>query len=635
MAATASAPPPLSSPALGVADHEDSNISSPLSEVDTKDDNDEDIEHMNLDHDDEDSVRRSPRKKPPPTSDSDSVLSDAHSDVPSDGNVTEAETERLYDTPKHQRQRDVVVDQFNEGQVYEHTPSKLRRTANLHNHDEDESAIDDDDASTGSPTIGEDSPTKHAIAHNAGEEDEHKNDAQERKRKRSPAADQSETEQPLRKRASSEHATDVNTPQQPEETILQEDGPTPAHESTGTHTPAEDTDASPQKRSTNRETDLAERLSRAVKKNTRGSKRKAAAAVADLDPDTDSGSHDGARDSARGTDVDHHDEADADADEEVDSATAHDEELERKQAAFKDWTVIEEMFGVFRDRLYKDRLERLEEEEQSLLASEPTHPEYLNMKQCLDDRLEQKLREINNEHEYRLKAHERRSVAQRAQIWGQYYQAVREKRERTLEALNQEWYDIQTARRSAHSLQDCGLLYPKDPAQRVRNAIAYNTEVSALATIAKYEGFPAGPEMTGATPSELEDDIAAIERAKRSRHKPVNQRREEYYAQPFDRLGPAGEQFLRETPWANPNHLLHKMHPTAAPAEAPADDMTSRGAHQASVPPSAQVTQSPSLSARLSELPELTRTLLSPAHQAKRVSNSLPGVNRGTKTAAT
>lgn len=162
-------------------------------------------------------------------------------------------------------------------------------------------------------------------------------------------------------------------------------------------------------------------------------------------------------------------------------------------------------------RLYKDRLERLEEEEQSLLASEPTHPEYLNMKQCLDDRLEQKLREINNEHEYRLKAHERRSVAQRAQIWGQYYQAVREKRERTLEALNKEWYDIQTARRSAHSLQDCGLLYPKDPAQRVRNAIAYNTEVSALATIAKYEGFPAGPEMTGATPSELEDDIAAIE----------------------------------------------------------------------------------------------------------------------------
>ncbi|KAF4335259.1 DEP1 regulator of phospholipid metabolism [Fusarium beomiforme] len=642
MAATASAPPPLSSPALGVGDHEDSNISSPLSEVDTKDDNDEDIEHMNLDHDDGDSVRRSPRKKPQAVSDSDSVLSDAHSDGPSDGNVTEAETERLYDTPKHQRQRDVVVDQFNEGQVYEHTPSKLRRTANLHD-DDDESAVDDDDASTGSPTIGEDSPTKHTTTHKAEGNDEHKNDAQERKRKRSPA-DQSETEQPLRKRASSEHATDGTTLQQLEDTALPEDLPTPAHESTGTHTPAEDTDASPRKRSTNREGDLAERLSRVVKKNTRGSKRKAAAAATDFDPDTDSGSHDGARESARGTDVDHHDEAEADADEEVDSATAHDEELERKQAAFKDWTVIEEMFGVFRDRLYKDRLERLEEEEQSLLASEPTHPEYLNMKQCLDDRLEQKLREINNEHEYRVKAHERRSVAQRAQIWGQYYQAVREKRERTLEALNQEWYDIQTARRSAHSLQDCGLLYPKDPAQRVRNAIAYNTEVSALATIAKYEGFPAGPEMTGATPSELEDDLAAIERAKRSRHKPASQRREEYYAQPFDRLGPAGERFLRETPWANPNHLIHKMYPTAA-VDASTNETTSRGVHQVPGPSatdfkpglnsSAQMTQSPSLTARLSESPELTRTLLSPAHQAKRVGNNLTGGSRGAKTAAT
>lgn len=145
------------------------------------------------------------------------------------------------------------------------------------------------------------------------------------------------------------------------------------------------------------------------------------------------------------------------------------------------------------------------------MAAVPSHPEYLNMKQCLDDRLDQKLREINKELDYRTKAHERKSVAQRAQIWGQYFQGVREKREKTLEALNQEWYDVQTARRSAHSLQDCGLLFPKDPAQRIRNAVAYNTEVSTLASIAKYQGFPAGPEMKGASASELEDDLAAID----------------------------------------------------------------------------------------------------------------------------
>ncbi|KAF5248754.1 hypothetical protein FAUST_93 [Fusarium austroamericanum] len=645
MAASASAPPHLSSPALGVADHDDSNVSSPLSEVDTKDDNDDEIEHMHLDHGEEESLRRSPRKKPHVTSDSDSVLSDAHSDVASDGNITEAETERLYDTPRHQRQRDVVVDQFNEGQVYEHTPSKLHRTANLHDLGDDESAIDDDDASTGSPTVGGDSPTKHATSHDEEMEEGHKSDTQERKRKRTPAAEPSETEQPLRKRTSSVHAHDAGALRQLEEMDLHDDTATPANGSSGTHTPVEEIDVSPRKKPASRETDLTERISRVAKKNTRGSKRKAAAA-ADPDHDTDSGSHDGARDSGRGTDVDNQgDEADPDADEEVDSVNAHDEELERKHAAFKDWTVIEEMFGVFRDRLYKDRLQRLEEEEQSLLADVPTHPEYLNMKQCLDDRLEQKLREINNEHEYRLKAHENRSVAQRAQVWGQYYQAVREKRETTLESLNQEWYDIQTARRSAHSLQDCGLLYPKDPAQRVRNAIAYNTEVSALATIAKYEGFPAGPEMTGATPSELEDDLAAIERAKRSRHKPTSQRREEYYPQPFDRLGPAGEQFLRETPWANPNHLIHKMYPTTTPVEARPDDAASRGAQQINGPPPvdiksslnavAQATQqSPSLSTRLSESPELKRTMLSPAHQVKKVGN-LPGISRSAKTAAT
>ncbi|KAI8684432.1 hypothetical protein NCS57_00109300 [Fusarium keratoplasticum] len=660
MAATATAPPPLSSPAVGVVDHEDSNISSPLSEVDTKDDNDEDIEHMHLDNDDEDSTRPTPKKKPHATSDSDSVLSDAHT---SDGNDTEAETERLYDTPRHQRQRDVVVDQFNEGQVFEHTPSKLRRTANLDDHHDDESTMGDD-ASIGSPTIGIESPSKPATKHDAALEDDHKNDSQDRKRKRSPAADQSETEQPLRKRTSSVPVADAETPQQAEDTVMHEDEPTPANESSGTQTPAEEVDVSPRKKSTTREDGAVERTTRATKKGTRGSKRKVAAA-AEADHDTDNGSHDGARDSARGTDVEQHgEELEADADEEVDAATAHDEEskdrpantpnsvdhthpttVERKHAAFKDWTHIEEMFGVFRDRLYKDRLQRLEEEEQSLIASVPTHPEYLNMKQCLDDRLEQKLREINNELEYRVKAHERRAVAQRAQVWGQYYQAVREKREKTLEALNQEWYDIQTARRSAHSLQDCGLLFPKDPAQRVRNAIAYNTEVSTLASIAKYEGFPAGPEMTGASPSELDDDLAAIERAKRARQKPPPQRREEYYTPPFDRLGPAGEQFLRETPWANPNHLAHKIYPTpVATVEGQVENAASRAVPQGQIPAAADIKSnlnaahpkqhSPSLPNRLSESPELTRTMINSAHNPMKRVGSLSSVSRGSKAAA-
>lgn len=133
------------------------------------------------------------------------------------------------------------------------------------------------------------------------------------------------------------------------------------------------------------------------------------------------------------------------------------------------------------------------------------------MKQCLDDRLARKLQEIDKEQELRVQANERRAVAIRAQIWSQFYQGVREKREAALETLNKDWYDVQMARRSAHSAQDCGILFPKDPAQRIRNSVAYNTEVSTLAGLAKYEGFPAGPEIRGANESELAEDLGAIE----------------------------------------------------------------------------------------------------------------------------
>lgn len=156
-------------------------------------------------------------------------------------------------------------------------------------------------------------------------------------------------------------------------------------------------------------------------------------------------------------------------------------------------------------------MQRLEEEEQSLLADEPTHREFLNMKKCLDDRLAKSLREIAKENELKQRAHEKRFVAERAQIWSQFAQGVREKRESTLESLNKEWYDVVAARRNAHSLPDYGVIFPKDQSQRVRNAVAYNTEVSTLAGMAKYKGFPAVPDIKGASSAEISDDFSAIE----------------------------------------------------------------------------------------------------------------------------
>ena len=132
------------------------------------------------------------------------------------------------------------------------------------------------------------------------------------------------------------------------------------------------------------------------------------------------------------------------------------------------------------------------------------------MKQCLDELHEEKLRKINKEHEYTLTAHDEVAVSRRSMIWSQFYQAVREARLEMMSALNQEWHDTQNARRHAHSAPDYALLFPSSPAQRVRNAVAYNTEVSILSGMAIHEGFPAAPSMHGVSPAEAEDDLEAM-----------------------------------------------------------------------------------------------------------------------------
>ncbi|KAM0254447.1 hypothetical protein ACHAQJ_006787 [Trichoderma viride] len=636
MAATASASTAFPPVATG-GDLEDSNISSPLSEVDDKDANDEDIEHMHLDRDNLSLGPEEIRATDHGGSDSDSALSDAASDVNSEANDTEAETLRLYDTPQAQRHRDVGIERFNDAEPFEHTPSKLRRALVNGNDDSgsvsgSDSHVDGDDEDDGDDNDDNDSPTKPMMVIIKADEDARR-DSQERKRKRSAVTEQPDLEQPVRKRTGSISATNGDGD---DHLAAGEDDATPAANlPSGAQTPADEETSA-----TNQDTPVEDEIPEVTRKTKRsGSKRKNV--IAD---DADSESQLETRDEQHDVAVeeepepDHHEEEEVEpeVDEETDAAARNLEEMEKKQAAYRDWTQIEEMFGIFRDRLYKDRLQRLEEEEQSLHAPEPTHPEYLNMKQCLDDRLDQKLQAINNEHEYRLKALERRAVAQRAQIWGQYFQAVREKREKALEGLNRQWYDVQSARRSAHSLPDYGLLFPKDPSQRVRNSIAYNTEVSTLAGLAKYEGFPAGPDLQGASASELEADLTAMERTRRGRQKPsISHIREEYQPPHLTRLDPAAPAESRPEP-AAPVGSTVPAAPTAPAASA-------GRVPQNALPSSTDLktafdgpgsTQSPALSARLSESPEITRNILNPSsHQMKRM-GSMPGLSRGSKTAA-
>lgn len=146
-----------------------------------------------------------------------------------------------------------------------------------------------------------------------------------------------------------------------------------------------------------------------------------------------------------------------------------------------------------------------------LKADNPTHPDYLAMMECIDTRRDEKLRIAEKEHELKTETLGRWAVARRAQIHSQYYQDVRETRERIIGELGQYWYAIQHERRKhADNVHDFGLRFPQSQSQRVRDAMAYNKEVAILSGVAKYEGMPAAPNMRGASLQEFEDDFEAI-----------------------------------------------------------------------------------------------------------------------------
>ena len=187
MATGDTAPPPLTIQPPPIEPLSDDNSSSPLSDVEDKDADPDELNNLN---------HRLVLEREPDVSSLDDL---------SDANDTEAETERLYDTPKNPtRQKDVVFNQSAEGRVYERTPSKLRQqqsTVEDANDDDDDEPLSDADISmTSSPPAQEtkppnkqQSPILDILAEAANQE------AESRKRKRS-APTEPEPQEPLRKR---------------------------------------------------------------------------------------------------------------------------------------------------------------------------------------------------------------------------------------------------------------------------------------------------------------------------------------------------------------------------------------------------------------------------------------------------
>jgi hypothetical protein len=222
----AGTPPPAST--RQAQDNEDSNVSSPLSDVEDKDAENEEI----------DSINAAKQIGGNDAQDSDSNLSDA--------NDTEADTERLYDTPQTQRQKDIVLEKFNSGSVFDRTPNKSRKSIAIDGGEataEDQASSDLEDqesdiemaSSQGDP---DESPSKPAKSSNTSSNEALTSKTEGRKRKRSPGADQSDPDQPLRKRTASVGAGEQE--QQDDDTIIPDDEAPSTNTQSGEHSATED-----------------------------------------------------------------------------------------------------------------------------------------------------------------------------------------------------------------------------------------------------------------------------------------------------------------------------------------------------------------------------------------------------------
>lgn len=167
-------------------------------------------------------------------------------------------------------------------------------------------------------------------------------------------------------------------------------------------------------------------------------------------------------------------------------------------------------------RLCDEQIAQYEQELEMLKQPNCTHPEYLAMIQCIDERRANKIEHEKQLMKHKLQCHERQTVAWRHQLHSQYFQAVRDIREKSLAECNHRIHELQKGRRQfGQDEVEYAMRLPEKRSERVRQQAAYNLEVSVLSGIAKYVGFPAAPDIKSARPSEIDEDFRAM---KVSRH---------------------------------------------------------------------------------------------------------------------
>lgn len=210
------------------------------------------------------------------------------------------------------------------------------------------------------------------------------------------------------------------------------------------------------------------------------------------------------------------DEDDAEAAEDSDAVDENDaeaaakseEEQAKRLAAMETLTALEKHFATLRDRLYDERIAGINNELALLSETRPSHPELLRQLEAVQKYRDEKFEVEQKLLVYKIGALKNKAVAERSQIHSQYFQTIRDVRERHLERISEHFYRIQRDRFKADSsIPSFTIPFPERRSQQILQQTAYNKEVSILSGVAKYVGFPAAPELASSKQKDVEDDM--------------------------------------------------------------------------------------------------------------------------------
>ncbi|KAK2829870.1 hypothetical protein FQN49_007175 [Arthroderma sp. PD_2] len=172
-----------------------------------------------------------------------------------------------------------------------------------------------------------------------------------------------------------------------------------------------------------------------------------------------------------------------------------------------------------------------------LTSPTPTHPEFLRQSAIIQAHTSSKIHHEKVLHAYRLQALSVKTRAERAQYNSSYYQTVREIREQALDAVSEHQYKVQHDRfggigisspgasagsssytgiggpgtgiladSTSDAVTEYAIPFPTRLSKQIAHQAAYNREVAVLAGFAKFVGFPAAPSLRGASKGQEMDE---------------------------------------------------------------------------------------------------------------------------------